>query len=64
MKTYKHKLFTKRDYECINVVYCQANNAPNEHYIEVNENELLTSNCMLLTEELSNNNLVKYFGYM
>ena len=34
MKTFRNSLFTKRDYECTNLVACQAEAAPGEHWIE------------------------------
>lgn len=37
MATFKNKNFTKRDYECTNVVYCIADQAPNENWIETTE---------------------------
>lgn len=37
MKTFKNKNFTKRDYECTNVVACVAENAPDDNWIECDE---------------------------
>ena len=34
MKTFKNKNFTKRDYECTNVVACVAETAQNDNYVE------------------------------
>lgn len=64
MKTFKNKLFTKRDYECINVVFCQSEVAPSEHYEEIDENELLSSKCMELWSIDEKVGRVKYWGYM
>jgi hypothetical protein len=60
MKTFKNTKFVKRDYECTNVVFCQAETAPNENYKEVDESELYLSNCQPLRTE----NDVKYYGYL
>ena len=39
MKTFKNIHYTKRDYECTNVVYATGNNAPSdtENWIETTE---------------------------
>jgi signal transduction histidine kinase len=60
MKTFKNKHFFKYDYEYINVVYCKADEAPNENYIEIQEDELTNSNC----QHLYSVGGVKYFGYL
>jgi hypothetical protein len=35
MKTFKCSKFVRRDYECINIVYCIAEAAPDEDWIEI-----------------------------
>lgn len=37
MKTFKNKMFVKRNCDCTNVVFCVAENAPNDNWIETNE---------------------------
>jgi hypothetical protein len=58
MKTFKNKNFTKRNYECTNVVFCQAETAPDANWVECNENEI--GNC----QQLWLQNGVRYFGYL
>lgn len=57
MKIFKNKNFKKRDYEQTNLVFCQAEKAPTENWIECDESEI---NCNQLWIE----NGVKYFGYL
>lgn len=57
MKTFKNKNFTKRNYDCTNVVYCQAKTAPNENWIEVDSSENTLGQLWM-------ENGVRYFGYM
>ena len=57
MKTFKNKNFTKRNYDCTNVIFCQSETAPNENWIECNESENTLNH--LYTEAG-----VKYFGYL
>ena len=58
MTTFKNTKFTRRDYECTNVVACEAETAPAEHYAPCDPSELrgLTH---LWTERG-----VRYFGYL
>jgi hypothetical protein len=37
MQTFKNKNFTKRDYECSNLVYCVADVAPNDMWVPTSE---------------------------
>lgn len=57
VKTFKNKHFVKRDYESTNVVFCEAEAAPNENWIECEpeENKL---------DQLYIQGNVKYFGYL
>jgi hypothetical protein len=57
MKTFKNKNFTKRNYDCTNVVFCQSETAPNENWIECDESENTLNH--LYTEAG-----VRYFGYL
>ncbi len=34
MRTFRNKHFTKRDYDCTNIVACVAAECPNENWIE------------------------------
>lgn len=58
MKTYRNKNFTKRDYECTNVVACIAESAPNDNYIECDESFI--SNMQMLYAQ----NGVTYYGWL
>ena len=41
MKTFKNTSFTKRDYECANVIACQGENAPEGTWVECEESFLV-----------------------
>jgi len=58
MKTFKNKNFTKRDYECTNIVACVAETAPNDNWIE-SDPSILEHLAKLHTE-----NGVQFYGYM
>ena len=60
MITFKNKNFTKRDYECTNVVFCQSEIAPNENWIECDESEIQEMKCNQLYTQAG----VKYYGYL
>ena len=60
MKTFKNKNFTKRDYECTNIVFCQSEIAPNENWIECDEKEIQELKCSQLYTQAG----VKYYGYL
>jgi hypothetical protein len=68
MKTFKNKNFVKRHYECINVVFCKSEDAPNDNYVEVDEIELDVSGCQDLWKETYTKDgvykHVTYYGYM
>lgn len=55
---YKNKNFTKRDYECTNIVACVGASAPNENYVEADENILYGLNHVFTQ------NGVQYYGYL
>lgn len=57
MTTFKNKNFTKRNYDCTNVVFCQAEQAPNGNWIACDESEI---NC----DQLYIMDNVRYFGWM
>lgn len=60
MKTFKNKNFTKRDYEATNVVACVADKAPNENWIESNNDIIAKMNLNKLWIE----NNVQYYGWL
>ena len=39
-KTFKNTKFTRRDYEATNVVACQGETAPADHWVECDESAL------------------------
>jgi hypothetical protein len=57
MKTFKNKNFTKRNYETANVVFCEAENAPNENWVECSPEENTLTH--LYTQDG-----VRYFGWL
>ena len=60
MKTFKNRNFVKRNYETTNLVFCQAEIAPNENWIECESFEIDLLGCSKLY--LSDN--VRYFGWL
>ena len=58
LNTYKNKNFTKRNYECTNIVCCQAETAPAEHWEKCSDSEM-TGLDYIYTE-----NGVRFFGYL
>ena len=57
MKTFKNKNFIKRDYECTNIVFCEAETAPNENWIECDSKENVLNQLYMIDN-------VRYFGYL
>ena len=60
MTTFKNTNFTKRNYECTNVVFCQAENAPDANWAECEEIEIELAKC----DQLYKQNDIRYFGYL
>lgn len=58
MKTFKHSKPVKRNYECTNIVACQAESKPAGDWVECDESEL-DSLTQLWTERG-----VRYFGWL
>jgi hypothetical protein len=58
IKTFKSKNWTSRNYECTNVVACQAEKAPNDNWIECDEEILSKLNMLEICAG------VRYFGYL
>ena len=58
MTTYKNINFTKRNYDCTNIVACVAESAPNENWVECDESVL--DGLM----KLHSINGVAYYGYL
>ena len=63
MNIFRNKNFTKRDYECTNVVACLADSAPDENWIPTSHEEL---NAMLRSplQSLYIEKNVQYYGYL
>jgi len=57
-QVFRNKHFTKRDYECTNVVACVAGTAPNENYVPAEES-LLDGLTQLWIE-----GGVRYYGWL
>ena len=60
MKLFKNKHFTKRDYEATNVVYCFAETAPNDNWIECVNDELTGTSAQRLYIQGN----VEYWGWL
>lgn len=58
MKTFRNVNYTKRNYECTNIVACEAEQAPNANYEECGA-EILNGLTRLHSE-----NDVRYYGYL
>lgn len=58
MKTFRNTNFTKRNYECSNVVACQGSVAPGPQWVECGESILANLQQLWLT------NGVRYFGWL
>ena len=60
MKVFKNSKFIKRDFECINLVFCVSEKAPSENWQECNPIEVERANCVPLYKEGE----VEYYGYL
>lgn len=58
MNVYRNKQFTKRNYECTNIVACVADQAPGDNY-EPADPSILNRLTQLWIEKG-----VKYYGYL
>lgn len=58
MKTFKNANFTKRDYECTNIIACVAEKAPEGNWIECDDS-VLQSLTQLWIERG-----VAFYGYL
>jgi len=58
MNTYRNKNYTKRNYECSNVIACVAEIAPNDNWVLADE-DILQPLMKLWIE-----NGVRYYGYL
>ena len=58
MKTFKNRNFTKRDYECTNVVACQAVSAPSADWVPCDGSVL---DGLTHLETVAD---VRYFGWL
>jgi hypothetical protein len=57
-KTFLNTKFTKRDYECSNVVACQAETAPGPQWVECDESIIANLQKLWITDG------VRYFGWL
>lgn len=60
MKTFKNKQFKRRDYETTNVVFCQAESAPNDNWMECAADEMAKTTVSQLWIQGG----VRYFGWL
>ena len=58
MNTFKNRNYTKRDYECTNIVCCESETAPNDNWIECDKSELTK------LSRLHREGETIYYGYM
>ena len=62
MTYFKNSNFTKRNYECTNLVVCEAESAPADYWVECDESE--KNGLELLYREFANGESVAYYGYL
>lgn len=60
MTTFRNTKFTKREYHCTNVVFCIAEKAPNENWIECAPDEITLMGCV----PLHIGDGVAYYGWL
>lgn len=58
MQTFKNKHFTKRDYECSNIVACVAETAPDDNYVPADATVLEGLTQLWIQSG------VRYYGYL
>lgn len=58
MNTYRNVNFTRRDYDCTNIVACVAESAPDENYA------LADASILIGLTHLQTVNCVRYYGYL
>ena len=58
MTVFKNKHYTKRDYECTNVVACIGESAPSTDWVECNADVLIGLTRLHILDG------VQYFGYL
>jgi hypothetical protein len=58
VKTFKNKNYTKRDFECSNIVCCTATTAPGPQWVECAEAELFGLQKLWITGE------VRFYGFL
>jgi hypothetical protein len=58
MNTYKNKNYTSRNYECTNIVCCEASEAPNANWVACDGSELDNLSQLYLE------NGIRYYGYL
>lgn len=57
-KTYRNINFTKRNYDCMNIVACVSHKAPNSNYVE--DDKLILNGL----DEIFRENGVQYYGFL
>jgi hypothetical protein len=62
MTTFKNTKFTSRNYECTNLVVCEAEAAPGENWTECDSAE--KDGLTQLYIERANRTSVTYYGYL
>ena len=60
MRTFRNANFVKRDYDCTNIVFCQAENKPGPDWYVCDEKEIDQRGC----EKLYIEDGITYFGYL
>ena len=60
MTTFKNANFAKRDFKATNIVFCQAETAPDSNWVECKAVEIELLNCYQLYKQ----NEVRYFGWL
>ena len=64
VKTFKNKNFTKRNYECTNIVFCQSTVAPDANWVKCKTSEISEMRCGQIELRTVNGVDVRYFGYL
>lgn len=62
IRTFRNNKFVKRNYDCTNILFCQAKNKPEpkENWYECDASEIEQRNCTQLYVQAG----IKYFGYL
>lgn len=63
MQTFRNKNFIKRDPDCINIVFCKSENAPNNNWEKIEDTFVFPAGIVKLKTETENNTTIIYYGY-